>query len=94
MFPTTNSENVGMNTKQTVVATPVIAATVGLGMDFSNIDPPVEIVLEVNEWPENDNFTVCTYIQLRIVCAYGVYMYRCLKVKNDVRHGIFKLNAG
>ncbi len=59
LFPTSNSKHGEGSTKQTIVATPVIAVTVGSGMDFVDINPPVEIMLEMKEWPNNLTVSLC-----------------------------------
>ncbi len=44
--------------RETFVSSPIVAATVGPGIDFENLDPPVVITLGLLELPENARVSV------------------------------------
>ena len=53
LFPVAEAE-VENSTRVITVLSPVIAATVGPGLSFMNLDPPVSILLRLQELGEND----------------------------------------
>ena len=73
--------------KQTIVGSHVLATTVGLGMNFQNLDEPITVVLklQVPERRVNTTIYVCDYkvnlnmsplvcsTKYRTVCIMGLY---------------------
>ena len=63
LFPITNATEIDQETNAsvtTVVASPVLAATVGLQLSFSELEEPVRILLRLNELGVSDrNVVVC-----------------------------------
>ena len=60
LFPTTNAT--------AVVGSPVLAATVGSGLNFSNLTEPVSILLRLNELEVGD-WNVCEKCLYTAVCV-------------------------
>ena len=63
LFPVTNATEIDQETNASVttaVASPVLAATVGLQLSFSELEEPVRILLRLNELGVSDwNVVVC-----------------------------------
>ena len=57
LFPVRVMEN---NTRAQGIASPVVASTVGPGLDFSQLDPPVEIDLRITN-TFNDSVSIVRY---------------------------------
>ena len=58
LFPITNNTQTNLETNSfitTVVGSPVLAATVGPGLSFFDLDEPVRILLRLNEELEDEN---------------------------------------
>ena len=64
LFPITNATEQVQETNATittVVGSPVLSATVGPGLNFSNLTEPVRILLRLNELEVSDKYEKCLY---------------------------------
>ncbi len=83
LFPTNLSAVVRDNVKvqETFVGTPIVGATVGPGIDFVTLDPPVVITLGLLPLPANASVRTKYTANLSFLCLSILLLSACCQLK-------------